>query len=78
MNLVTVIPPLKPPKCKDCKWSVKFNENTLICTRFKTKTKQTKMYEKYENFDLSYYMDTDMCRNDVFFCGTYGIYFEPK
>ena len=79
MNLITIIPPIKPPKCKDCKWSSKFNENTLLCNRFKNKSKQL-FNLKYNTdlFELNYYIDVEMARGNVHLCGTYGIYFEPK
>ena len=63
---------LKPPQCKNCKYSVKFNEDIVLCTKFKIEEKYSQFY------DLNNYIDTEMARGIVQFCGPYGIYFEPK
>ena len=78
---VLVTPVIRPPKCKDCKWSTKFNEDTLICTAFVQKVKPmptSKLYDFSQMYDLTYCIDTEIARGDVQFCGYFGSHFEPN
>jgi len=85
-KIVLVLPVIRPPKCKDCKWSVRFNEDTLICTTFKVEPvsnlyelknePNSNLYELKDN--INYCIDTEIARGDVRFCGYYGTHFEPK
>jgi hypothetical protein len=72
-KVIFLTPAIRPPKCKDCKWSARFNEDTLICTTFNVKPKvQSQIY------DFTYLLDTEYARGHVHFCGYYGTHFEPK
>jgi hypothetical protein len=71
-KIVFVLPVIRPPKCKDCKWSVKFKD-TFICTTFKVNI-DSKMYNENE----TYLLDTEIARISDQFCGYYGTQFELK
>jgi hypothetical protein len=74
-KIVFIMPAIRPPKCKDCKWSAKLHEEVLICTTFKVKP-DSKMYEFKD--DVTYCIDTEIARRNDKFCGYYGTQFEPK
>ena len=74
-KIVCVTPVIRPPTCKDCKWSVKINEEIRLCTTFKIEPETT---SKLYNYDLTYLLDTEIARKSDQFCGYYGTQFEPK
>ena len=67
-----VIPPVKPPKCKDCKYAFQV-DNDLVCNKFKRISVRTVEGRVYD-----YHIDTEACRDVFNLCGEYGIYFEKK
>ena len=69
-KIVCVLPVIRPPTCKDCKWSVKINEDIRLCTTFKI--------EPVTTSKLIYLLDTEIARGSDQFCGYYGTHFEPK
>ena len=76
-KFVFIVPIVKPPKCKDCKWAVKLNEDILICTTFKVEpVSACKVELTYDN--SIYLLDTDIARGSDQFCGYYGTHFEQK
>ncbi len=69
-KIICVLPVIRPPTCKDCKWSVKINEDIRLCTTFKI--------EPVTTSKLIYLLDTEIARGSDQFCGYYGTHFEPK
>jgi len=69
-KIICVTPLIRPPTCKDCKWSVKINEDIRLCTTFKI--------EPVTTSKLIYLLDTEIARGSDQFCGYYGTHFEPK
>jgi len=69
-KIICVTPLIRPPTCKDCKWSVKINEDIRLCTTFKI--------EPVTTSKLIYLLDTEIARRSDQFCGYYGTHFEPK
>lgn len=76
-KIVLIVPVVKPPKCKDCKWSVKLDNNVSICTTFKVRPASIK-FEPLFSEDNVYLLDTEIARGDNQFCGYYGTHFEQK
>ena len=72
-KIVLVLPTVRIPKCENCKWSARFDKDTLICSTFKVKPSI-----KSGLYDLTYCIDTEIARGDVQFCGYYGTHFELK
>ena len=76
-KIIFVLPVIRPPKCKDCKWAVKLNKNVSICTTFKVGPEPVKL-EPESSQDNVYLLDTELARISDQFCGYYGTHFEPK
>jgi hypothetical protein len=75
-KIVLVLPVVKPPKCNNCKWAIKLNEDTLICSTFKVGPVFACKVESESN--NVYLLDTEIARKYDQFCGYYGTHFEPK
>ena len=77
-TFVFIVPVVKPPKCKNCKWAVKLNEDTLICTTFKVEPVSACKVGPVSSQEKIYLLDTELARISDQFCGYYGTHFEPK
>ena len=78
-KIVLVMPAVRIPKCENCKWSARFDKDTLICSTFKVKPSiKSRLYDFSQLYDLTYCIDTEIARGDVQFCGYYGTHFELK
>ena len=78
-KFIFIVPVIKPPKCKDCKWSVKLDNDISICTTFKVGPVSACKVEPVSTQDnLIYLLDTEIARMSDQFCGYNGTHFELK
>jgi len=65
MSYEKTFTPVIKPQCRDCRYSQKSINDTLICSLFK-------------DFNYYYYIDTKDARNDNNLCGSDAYYFKNK